>query len=151
MKKCIVLFLLSFIYLGLAAQDANQIVGYWLTQDGDSQVRIFKATNGKYYGKIVWLEEPNEEDGTPKIDDENPNENLRGQPLMGLRLLNGFEYDKDDEEWEDGTIYDPTNGNTYKCYIWFEDKPEVLHLKGYVGVSLLGREVKWTREENLRE
>ncbi len=142
--------LLTFSFLLSVAQDANKIVGFWLTQEGDSQVKIFKATNGKYYGKIVWLDEPFEDDGTPKIDDKNPDEKLQSRPIMDLLLLNSFEYDKKDDEWDNGTIYDPKSGNTYKSYIWFEDDPDMLHVKGYIGVSIIGRKVEWTREKEQR-
>lgn len=146
------LFLGVFIAPNLLAQEADKILGYWLTQEGDSQVKIFKAKDGKYYGNIKWLEEPNEEDGTPKLDKHNENEKLKKRPVMDLQLLKGFEYDKDDQEWVDGTIYDPKNGKTYKCFMWFEDDDlETLHVKGFIGFSLLGREVEWIREDNLRE
>ncbi|MFC2104178.1 DUF2147 domain-containing protein [Bacteroidota bacterium] len=141
-----------FFTPNLIAQDADKILGYWLTQDGDSQVKIFKAKNDRYYGDIKWLDEPNEEDGTPKLDDENENEKLRDRPVLGLQLLKSFEYDEKDKEWVDGTIYDPKNGKTYKCFIWFEEGDDItLHVKGYIGFSLLGREVEWKREEKLRE
>jgi len=141
-----------FIAPNIIAQDADRIEGYWLTQDGDSQVKIFKATNGKYYGDIRWLEEPNEDDGTPKLDKNNQNEELKDRPVLGLQILKSFEYDEDDKEWVDGTIYDPKNGKTYSCYMWFEDNDyNTLHVKGFIGVSILGREVEWTREEDLRE
>lgn len=153
MKKIFILLLsISFISLTVEAQDADKITGYWLTQDKDSQVKIFKAKNGKYYGNIKWLDEPYEEDGSEKLDDNNQDESLRSRPIMNLQLLKGFEYDEDGEEWEDGTIYDPTNGKNYKCYIWFEDGDyNTLHVKGFIGFSLIGREVIWTREEKQRE
>lgn len=152
MKK---LFALSVCFLScalLSFGQADKVVGIWLTADGDSQVRIFKATNGKYYGKIEWLDEPYEEDGSPKVDDENPVPELQDKPLLGLRILNGFEYDAEEKEWENGTIYDPENGKTYDCYMWFEDDPDVLQIKGFVlGMRFLGRETIWTRESKIRE
>ena len=108
------LFLGVLIAPNISAQEADKVLGYWLTQEGDSQVKIFKAKNGKYYGNIKWLEEPNEADGTPKLDKHNENEKLKKRPIMDLQLLKGFKYDADDEEWVDGTIYDPKNGKTYK-------------------------------------
>jgi len=144
----LIVTLISATYL--FSQDANKIVGFWLTQEGDSQVKIFKATNGKYYGKIVWLKDLNEEDGTPKVDDKNPDAKLQTRPIMDLLLLNSFLYDENNKEWNKGTIYDPKSGNTYKCYLWFEDNPEILHVKGYIGVSLIGRKVEWTREAEQR-
>ena len=150
MKKivCVILCLFS---ISVFAKDANKIVGYWLTQDGDSQVKIFKATNGKYYGKIVWLDEPYEEDGTAKVDDENPDEKLQRRHIMNLMLLNRFKYDEKNGNWSGGTIYDPKTGNTYKCNIWFEDDDTILPVKGYIGISLIGRKVEWTREKELRK
>lgn len=150
MKKSI-LFLFAFVSISLFAEDANKIVGYWLTQDKDSQVKIFKATNGKYYGKIVWLDEPFEEDGSPKVDDKNPDEKLQSRPILDMLFLKSFVYDKENTEWNNGIIYDPDTGNTYKCYIWFEDDPDILHVKGYIGISLIGRKVEWAREKELRK
>ena len=148
----ITLVLVAFLSPNLFAQDADKILGYWLTQDGDSQVKIFKAKDGKYYGNIKWLETPNEEDGTVKLDKHNPDSELKKKPVLGIQLLKGFEFDSKDKEWVDGTIYDPKNGKTYKCFIWFEEGDDVtLHVKGFIGFSLLGREVEWKREENLRE
>ncbi|MBN2520520.1 MAG: DUF2147 domain-containing protein [Bacteroidales bacterium] len=149
--KTIATILISFLFLNIFSQDANRIVGFWLTQDSDSQIKIFKATNGKYYGKIVWLDEPNEEDGTPKIDDKNPDVKLQTRPIMNLMLLSDFNYDEKAKNWSGGTIYDPQSGNTYKCNIWFEDDENILHVKGYIGISLIGRKVEWSREANQRE
>jgi len=146
------LILSVFLIPNLFAQNADKILGYWLTQDGDSQVKIFKATNGKYYGEIKWLKTPNEEDGTPKLDDNNPDPELQKKTVLGLQILKGFKFDNDDKEWVDGTIYDPKNGKTYKCFMWFEEGDDVtLHVKGFIGISLIGREVEWKREDKLRD
>ena len=149
-----ILIATSFLLCCLAAkaQNADRILGHYLTQDGDSQVTISKKTDGKYYGKIVWLKNPYRENGSIKLDDENPDEKLQKRTIMGLELLSGFGYDADDQEWENGTIYDPKSGSTYKCYMWFDKNNEnVLNVKGYIGFSLIGRSVTWTREAELRK
>lgn len=147
MKK--LLFSLTLILLAstLYSQTEERVKGYWLTEEGTSQIWIYKARNGKYYGKIVWLDEPNE-DGAPKKDKENPDESLRDKPLMGLLILKGFEFDNKEKEWENGTIYDPKNGKTYDCYMWFENGDyNNLKIKGYVmGMRFIGRETTWKRE-----
>lgn len=152
-KLIIVSLLLSaFFAPNVSSQEADKVVGFWLTQYKDSQVKIFKAKDGKYYGNVKWLEEPNGDDGKPRLDKENENEKLRNKPILGLQILKGFKYDKDDKEWVDGTIYDPKNGKTYKCFMWFDEgDTNTLHVKGFIGFSLLGREVEWTRENKLRE
>jgi len=141
-----------FFIPNLMAQDADKVLGYWLTQDGDSQVKIFKSKEGKYYGNIKWLETPTREDGSIKLDDKNPDSELAKKTIMNLQLLKGFEYDNDDKEWINGTIYDPKSGKTYKCFMWFEERDDVtLHVKGFIGFSLIGSKVEWKREEKLRE
>lgn len=147
MKK--LLFGFAFIFMAslVYSQDADKVKGYWLTEKGTSQVWIYKAKNGNYYGKLVWLEEPHE-NGAPKKDKENPDEKLKERPLLDLLLLRSFEFDSKDEEWENGTIYDPESGKTYDCYMWFENGDyEVLKIKGYVmGMRFMGRETTWRRE-----
>jgi uncharacterized protein (DUF2147 family) len=148
----IALLLVAFFTPDLFAQNADDILGYWLTQDGDSQVKIFKAKNGKYYGNIKWLETPTREDGSIKLDDKNPDPKMAKKTIMNLQLLKGFEYNEKDSEWINGTIYDPKSGKTYKCFMWFEDGDDVtLHVKGFIGFSLIGSKVEWKREEKLRE
>ncbi len=118
------------------AQGENAIVGNWLTTDKDAKIEIFKEGN-EYFGKVVWLQEPLE-DGKPKVDKKN------NRPLMGMRLLNNFQYNNG--VWEDGTIYDPKNGKTYSCTIK-KKVNSTLEVRGYVGISLIGRTVEWSRVE----
>jgi uncharacterized protein (DUF2147 family) len=126
--------------------EGEAIVGKWLNQEGTSHIQIFKATNGsfagKYFGKIVWLKEPLK-NGKPKVDDLNPDPKKQAVPLLGLQILKNFVYDADDKEWEDGTIYDPKNGKTYSCIMTLSGNN--LNVRGYVGISMLGRTGVWTR------
>ncbi len=140
------LFMAPFTTVQAQDVKADDVVGVWLTQYKDSKVEIYKD-GGKYFGKIVWLETPIDSiTGKPKVDDKNEDPNLRNRPIMGMKLLENFVFDGDDE-WEDGTIYDPKKGKTYSCYMEFPDKDnkDRLKIRGYIGVSLLGRTVYWTR------
>lgn len=145
MKKYILSFALLLLSLASFGQKSNKIVGTWLTQDGDSKVVISKSDNGSFNGTVVWLKNPTEDDGSEKLDKNNPEEKLQARKINGLTLLSGFSYDEDDDEWTDGTIYDPKSGNTYKCYMWFDGNPNKLQVKGYIGFSLIGKKVSWTR------
>lgn len=143
-------FLLLFAYLCTFAvtavaqsSEADRVIGNWLVQDKKAKVQIFKRSN-KYYGKIVWLKEPNDEHGKPKHDKENSEENLQNRPLMGLELLKDFVYDED-LVWEDGEIYDPKNGKTYSCKMTLSEDGMTLDVRGYIGISLIGRTAVWTR------
>jgi len=131
--------------LGMFGQTNNMVVGTWLLQDGSSKVSITKNEDGTFDGKIIWLKNPTEKDGSDKTDKRNPKVNLRSRKILGLKLLNNFSYDAIKNEWNGGTIYDPNSGNTYKCYMWFEKTSNKLLIKGFIGISLIGRKVSLTR------
>jgi len=143
-KSFFIFFLLIFAYsIILKAEKADDIVGQWYTENNESLVEIFK-NNGKFYGKIIWLKEPNR-NGKPKLDEKNPDDKLKERPIIGLLILKDFVFDGSNE-WNDGKIYDPKSGKTYSCYIKFEAKNK-LKIRGYIGISLLGRTTYWTRKQ----
>lgn len=151
MKLALLILTMAFTpFLQVVSQDveADDVLGVWLNEDKDAHINIYKE-DGKYFGKIVWLLNPNDEEtGLPKTDDENPDEELQKKPVMGLVLLKDFEFDED--EWDDGSIYDPKNGKTYDCYMRLEE-PDLLRIRGYIGISLLGRTTYWTRVKEEQE
>ncbi|MCU0318665.1 MAG: DUF2147 domain-containing protein [Flavobacteriales bacterium] len=124
-------------------EPADRLIGVWEPSNGKARVKIEKI-GGKYYGKIVWLREPNDPaTGTPKTDKNNPDESQRTVPLRGYRLLKDFTYGGNDE-WTEGTIYDPENGSTYSCVITMKDA-NTLDIRGFIGVKALGRTDVWKR------
>ena len=139
-KKLIVLLTFVFISASASAQKADDIVGTWLTGTGKAKVQIFKVDT-RYYGMIVWLRDPLNEQGKPKMDKNNPDPQKQTAPLLGLSMLKSFTFDG--SEWEDGTIYDPENGKTYSCTITMKDGK--LIVRGYIGISLIGRTQVWTK------
>lgn len=122
-------------------QSADAILGKWLNKDGDAHIQIYKTGN-KYSGKLVWLKNPNNEQGKAKTDTHNPDANLRGRAISGLEILKGFNYD--DKTWEDGTIYDPKSGKTYSCKMTMSGNDK-LNVRGFIGISIMGRTDVWTR------
>jgi uncharacterized protein (DUF2147 family) len=147
-------FILTFLFIAFMVMkgysQADRVVGIWLTEEKNSQVEIYKTPAGTYEGKIVWLNEPLDENRRPKTDKENPDRSLRSKPLLGLVLLKDFNYNARANEWKDGTIYDPDNGKTYSAYMWFDDN-NTLKIKGFVmGMRFMGRSTTWTRERNVR-
>jgi uncharacterized protein (DUF2147 family) len=123
--------------------NGDRLNGVWQTGNGKAKVKIEKIGT-KYYGKIVWLKEPiDPATGKAKVDKNNPDAKLRTVPLKGYRVLKDFTY-KNNDEWGDGTIYDPENGSTYKCVIKMKDA-NTLDIRGYIGVQALGRTDTWKR------
>ena len=146
-KSFLYLLLISFVFSSLSsfANNPDALVGVWKTGEGTAMVRIYK--NGdKYQGKVVWLKEPNDpETGKPKLDKNHPDAASQKRAILGLINVWGFVY-KDNNTWEEGNIYDPKNGNTYSCTMKLTS-PNSLEVRGYIGVSLIGRTDNWTRQQ----
>jgi uncharacterized protein (DUF2147 family) len=132
----------------------DKIIGNWQPSDGRSVIQIYKGSgqNGedknKYYGKIVWLLEPNDASGNPRTDINNPDEKKRNNPLKGLVNLRDLEFVGSSKElvWENGKIYDPKNGSDYSFEAKMDVKNEnLLDGRGYIGISLIGRTDTWKR------
>jgi uncharacterized protein (DUF2147 family) len=148
MKKIIYLSILALSFFAFSAfktanDEGDRLLGVWEPSNGRARVKIEKIGT-KYYGKIVWLKEPNDpKTNLPKTDKNNPDPTLQNAPLKGFRMLKDFVYSGSDE-WAEGSIYDPLNGSTYSCTIKMED-PNTLNIRGYIGVSALGRTDVWKR------
>jgi uncharacterized protein (DUF2147 family) len=152
MKKIGIISAIFMLFLltgtRVQAQKTGDILGVWLNADKDAHVEIYQQGN-KYFGKIIWMKEPiDPATGKPKTDVLNPEPTLQSRPKMGLVLLTDFVFD--DDEWTDGEIYDPKSGKTYSCYMEFEDLADMntLKIRGYIGVSLVGKTTYWTRVIN---
>jgi len=130
-----------FLTISTVSFAQNQIIGKWLTQDKDANVELYQQ-KGKYYGKIVWLKDQNNNKGKPKVDENNPNQALRNTPIIGLIFLKDFVYSPNDKQWIDGSIYDPKSGRTYKSTLWLNDNNSI-KVRGYWGI--LYNTATWTR------
>ena len=137
--------LILSLFFGLESFAQNEILGLWYNDIKSSQIEIYKE-NGMYHGRIIWLEDPANSDGsTPRVDEFNEDPSLEKRPLMNLVILKDLKWNAEDRQWQEGTIYDPNNGKTYECYCQMQDDG-TLYFKGYVlGITWLGRSTVWTR------
>ncbi len=140
-KKLSLILFLSFCIATAFAQNKDAVLGKWLNATGEGQIEIYKRGD-KYFGKLAWIKEPNDEKGKPKMDQKNPNTNLRAKPILGLEILKDFVFE--DGKWTDGTVYDPKTGKTYSCNLSMKENGQ-LSIRGYIGVSLIGRSETWKR------
>jgi uncharacterized protein (DUF2147 family) len=141
MKQISILFLFIAVALTGSAQNKDAILGKWVNSTGEAHLEITKRSD-KYFGKLVWLKDPKDEKGNIKTDFKNPNASLRSKPIVGLEILKDFVYE--DGKWTDGNIYDPKSGKIYSCNMNLKGNGD-LNMRGYIGVSLLGRTEVWKR------
>lgn len=128
-------------FFGVTQVSFADVSGVWLTVGGKSHVEISNCDGDKFCGKIVWLKEPNDKEGNPKKDINNRNDNKKSRPLLGVNLLKDLEK-SGDNEWEDGYIYNPEDGETYSSEMKLID-PNTLEVKGCV--LFLCKEQVWAR------
>jgi uncharacterized protein (DUF2147 family) len=137
------------VFAGLifpAAAWAANVAGVWATAENKSHIEVTACADdeSKLCGKIVWLKEPLNKDGEPKTDRNNPEENLRERPILGLPLLAAFEKTEDPTVWEEGKVYNPEDGEIYSCVMTLQANG-TLGVRGYVGLPIFGKSQEWTR------
>ncbi|GAB1416643.1 DUF2147 domain-containing protein [Paludibacter sp.] len=143
MKKTFLFLIFAFALNSLSFGQIDKIVGKWKTIDDNdgstkSIVHIFKATNGKYYGKIEHLfKEPD------KICTECTGTN-KDKPVLGMLILNNMV--EKDGTLTGGTILDPKNGKIYKCNISYDAETGKLNVRGSLDKGgWIGRTQTWIR------
>ncbi len=141
MKKTLLFCLFLSISFPIFAQQSDAIVGEWYNQEKTATILVYKKS-GLYFGKINTSPESGKT--KPANDEKNPDKALQTKPIVGLEILKNFVFTKE-KIWDEGTIYDPNNGKTYSSFIKMVDY-NTLDIRGYVGISLLGRTTQWTRK-----
>jgi len=122
------------------AADTGSPVGFWKNEDATFEIFEDQA---KLSGKIIAMRDPQTPEGKDKTDIHNSDPSKRERPIIGLVFMSGFTR-KSDTRWDNGTVYDPKTGNTYSGYMEL-DGPEKIKLRGFIGISLIGRTDVWTR------
>lgn len=129
--------LLSLLLALGASASPLDVGGVWYTDGEESQVEIRQTDDGSVRGEIIWYI-GHEEDVV--FDRENPDPEARDDEILGLAILKGFE--RAEDKWKKGEIYDPTSGKTYRSAIYRIDD-DTLGVQGCVG--FICRELEWSR------
>lgn len=116
----------------VSAQKAADPTGLWLTETGDSKVRIAKCGSG-YCGVLASV-------SGAGLDAKNPDASLRGRSLVGVQIMNartptgeGFE----------GSLYNPNDGKTYSGSLTIKG-PDRVEVAGCV-MSVFCKRQTWKR------
>lgn len=132
-----------------AQNKGDAIVGIFLMKTPDtgdeSKIQIYRTTGGAYCGKVVWVKNPNNLDGTPRRDTKNPDPNLRNRTADNLLVMKNLRYDPDDDEWVGGDLYNPNEGKWYKIKIKGFSSANTLKVRYYKGIPMLGKDDQWQK------
>ena len=142
----LVLAIVVLVAINVNAAESTPI-GLWKTIDDNTGqprglVRI-REVNGRYEGRV--------EKGFPRPDEKEPprcdkcDGARRNQPVLGMTILWGLT--KQGDEYQNGEILDPESGKIYRAKMKLTDGGNKLEVRGFIGISLLGRSQVWLREE----
>lgn len=128
--------------LRAAGEHLSSPAGLWQPLDSagrpEGLIRIFE-TNGLFYGRI--------EPSSPSDDRNARCTKCTGarhnQPIIGLVIMRHLK--PRDGEYVDGDILDPNTGRVYGCTVRLTDGGHELIMRGFLGISLLGRSQTWRR------
>lgn len=116
--------------------------------EGKLLVPFFRVESGEVLPPDVYCQKCGKgSDNGYSYDYTQPPESL----VQGMKLLWGFKKstDKpsagDGSEWDDGTLLDPESGHLYSGYLYTQNWGRELYLRGYWGISLIGRTQLWRR------
>lgn len=117
------------------------ILGIWWTDKNKGRVEIVRcaAPAPGVCGKIIWISEPLDEKKKPQTDKLNPDPKLKGRPIVGMPLFEGWR-EAGPNAWK-GKIYDPERGEIFDIDITL--RGEQLTLKGCV--LFICESETWTR------
>lgn len=140
--RLLALAALATLLLGGTARAAEPF-GTWLTEDGRGRIRTERCGpgNAQLCGYVVWTKEPNDAQGKPKLDAENPDVAKRSRPLLGHELMVGLK--SNDDGGYEGKVYNADNGKLYSVTVWSEE-PAELSVRGCL-ISYVCKTQAWKR------
>ena len=147
-KALCALALAFFALVSVAGAGAQQLtpklqnaIGHWQIVNSDGTPGGKAETylvDGKLFGRVTEVRPGR----TPRDVCDKCTGEYKNQLILGMVMMRNFHPEGDD--WVEGTVVDPENGKEYKGKIWAEGNDK-LHMRGYIGISPLGRTELWTR------
>ena len=148
MKNIFLAFLLLPVcaFKNGAIHNSDAIVGKWMSaEDNNLEVEVYKIGN-EYRGKIVWFDASDDKSKTmaERCDTKNPDKTLRSRKLIGLEVMHGLLFNPDDDEWQDGRIYDASTGKDWNAKAWINNDG-LLKVRGYWHFEFLGQNMTFKK------
>ncbi len=145
MHRLSALLLIAFLHASVVQATELSPLGTWRTIDDDTHeakalVEIAEQ-DGVLSGHIVQLfRHPNDiQDPVCKACEGERHD----QRVIGMTILWNFR--RDGDVWDGGEILDPEEGKIYRCKLHPIDGGARLEVRGFIGISLLGRTQVWER------
>jgi len=132
---------------GSAFADTMTPVGVWRSIDDKTKKErsIIRITdvNGEFKGVVEKIfDQPGDD---PAHLCKECKDERKDKPIVGMTILWGLK--KDGDGWSGGEILDPKNGKIYRAKMSLSEDGKSLKVRGFIGISLIGRTQTWHREQ----
>lgn len=146
--KSVTIFLLLFLPAlappSKLAFKGDDLIGFWMTTENMLKVQVYKV-GGEYRAKIIWFEDKHYKAKMNEcLDEMNPDPALRNRKILGLEVVTGLRYDAEDNNWQDGRIYDSNSGKTYDSQVEMHNTSSIT-VTGYWMFTWLGEDMTFYR------
>lgn len=128
-----------------AQSKEDAIVGKWMSTDNNIEVEVYKQDN-VFKGRVLWFDDTDDKSKpmATRTDEKNHDKALRSRRIIGMEVLRDLKYNKDDDEWQDGIIYDSSSGKEWNAKGWMTDTG-LLKVRGYWHFSLFGQNMTFKK------
>lgn len=137
--------LLTVLITGPVKAADLSAAGVWQAVDEHTQQPtgwfVIRDNGGVFTGVIAKMFLRPGED--PNVTCAKCKDDRRDHPWLGLEIIRGMQ--RNGMKYENGTILDPRDGNIYNAMMTLSPDGQTLTVRGYLGISLLGRNEYWTR------
>lgn len=140
------LLLIIFSSHSLYAQNREDaITGKWMSSDDNLEVEIYKV-NTDFKARVIWFDDTDDKSKpmNERLDEKNNNKVLRNRKIIGMEALRDLKYNKSDDEWQNGIIYDSSSGKEWNAKAWLTDEG-LLKVRGYWHFSLFGQNMTFKK------
>ncbi|MEK6211283.1 MAG: DUF2147 domain-containing protein [Pseudomonadota bacterium] len=139
--------MLMVMLAGGALADTSSPAGVWKSIDDKTKkersiIRITEV-NGEFKGVVEKIfDQPGDD---PAHLCKECKDERKDKPIVGMTILWGLK--KDGDGWSGGEILDPKNGKIYRAKMSLSEDGKSLKVRGFIGISLIGRTQTWLREQ----
>ena len=144
-------FALAFLIATTAmvrADDSEQPTasGLWEALDDSGKPEgwfLFTQKDDVYSARLVKGFKKEGDDTPPTVVCDKCPGKKKGAHIMGLTLFWGMK--RDGLNYTDGHVLDPRDGSVYHAKMWLDEDGKMLHVRGYLGIPMLGKTQDWRR------